>query len=191
MTHLESVIEGCRSGDAAMQHELYRLYSPRFYSLCRRYTHDQPSADEALTEGFICIFRDIRSYRGEGSFEGWMRTIFLRQIVRIYKRDSKHYINSIDEYSSGDVGDRITVEKYDVSIDVRKALEESLKCLDDKQRMAFNLVAVEDYSIIDAAKMLEMNLSTFKSQYYQAREKMKDILIKRLGKQYIKNLIEN
>lgn len=172
-----------------MQRELYNMYSPRFYAMCRRYTQDLPTADEALTEGFIIVFRDIDSFRGDGSFEGWMHTIFMRQIVRIYKRDKKHYVRSIDDVSPDEAVETVTVEDHDKAIDLRTALEECLKKLDDQQRLVFSLVAVDDYSITDAAKILEMNLSTFKSQYYQAKERLKKLLTRRLGKKYITTLL--
>ena len=90
MDNLERVIEGCKNGDAKMQRELYQRYSPRFYALCRRYSNDDEMANSALVDGFLTVFQSIGSYRGEGSFEGWMHKIFLRKIVHVYRKNNKY-----------------------------------------------------------------------------------------------------
>jgi RNA polymerase sigma factor (sigma-70 family) len=60
-----------------MQEELYRRFSPRMYGVCLRYAGKVEEAEDILQEGFIKVYKKLNSYRGEGSFEGWIRRIFV------------------------------------------------------------------------------------------------------------------
>jgi RNA polymerase sigma-70 factor (ECF subfamily) len=184
MISLETVIEGCKQGNRAMQKELYDRYSSRFYALCRRYTNDTESANEILTDGFIDVFSEIGNYRNEGSFEGWMQTIFLRKAIRFYHANHRRQqtFKQLDstEYDGG-YADIAT------QIDIREALLVALRNLSNEERMVFNLVAVEDCSLKEAGKMMNIPVSTVKSRYYRALQTVRERLTKQLGENFIKN----
>lgn len=176
MSELDSVIEGCKNGDAARQRELYDKYAPRYYALCRRYAVDDAVAQEMLTEGFLNVFKYIGSYRGEGSFEGWMRSIFMRMIFRIHQRESRHEHVSI-ESSVMEVPHK---EDHGLRMDVREALLNSLRTLSEEDRTLFNMIAVEEYSFVEAAQIYGKPVTTLKSKYYKVRDCMREKMKKYL-----------
>ena len=45
--------------------------------VCLRYVNDRETARDLLQDGFMKIFTSMDSYTGSGSFEGWMRKIFV------------------------------------------------------------------------------------------------------------------
>ena len=71
------LIELCVQQDRAAQKALYEKFAPKMYALCLRYAIDQDEAKDFLQEGFIKIYKNIQSFRGDGSFEGWIRRIFV------------------------------------------------------------------------------------------------------------------
>ena len=181
--NLDTVIEGCKEGNRAMQKRLYEEYSPRYYALCRRYSADDEEAREILTEGFISVFEDIKMYRYEGSFEGWMQTIFMRKAVKMFrdKKRRQRYFEAIDDIDYED-------ERVDIveQIDVRDALVAALQRLPKDERVVFNLVAVEEFTLPEAAEELEISVSTVKTRYYKALQTVQTILKRRLGKEFLK-----
>ncbi len=186
---ISALIEGCRNGDPAVQRKLYELYSPRFYSLCRRYSVDDNDAEDILVEGFMKVFQKIENYRGEGSFEGWMHTIFVRQIVHQFHNKKRHSTEHIEDERESLLAD--TGKDLDLQIDVRDAMVKALRRLPEQQRVVFNLVAVEEYTLLDAANYLDIPESTAKSQFYKARESIKKYLRLFLGKRYMTIFDEN
>ena len=70
------LIEGSIKGDRKMQRELYDRFASKMYGVCLRYAANAEEAEDILQEGFIKVFKKITSFRGEGSFEGWIRRIF-------------------------------------------------------------------------------------------------------------------
>jgi len=69
-----------------MQEELYRRFSPRMYGVCLRYAGNAEEAQDILQEGFIKVYKKLNSYRGEGSFEGWIRRIFVNTAIEHFRR---------------------------------------------------------------------------------------------------------
>lgn len=165
-----------------MQKALYDRFSGKFYVLCQRYSPNDSVAQEVLSDGFLCVFEQINNYRGEGSFEGWMRTIFLRYAIRRYKQENRHEKVNIDEENKLPH----VVSNHESQLDVRKALMDAMRQLPAIERQTFNLVAVEGYKLDEAAKLLEENISTLKSRYYKVLQKMKTMLTKTLGEEYLK-----
>ena len=52
------------------QHVLYELHSPKMLSVCRYYIKDVHQAEEVMLNGFFKVYKYIKTYKGEGSFEG-------------------------------------------------------------------------------------------------------------------------
>lgn len=185
MVSLEDVIEGCRNGDAAMQKELYDRYSAQFYALCRRYAYDDEMAKESLAEAFLAIFKGIQDYHGAGSFEVWMHTILVRQAVKVYRRDKKH----VEMLSNPDMESaQVVALPIEQQMDLREAITTAMRALNDLQRQVFNLVAVDGYSFAEAAEMVQLPVHVTKYAYYTARDNLRVLLSKYLGRHYMKEL---
>lgn len=169
-----------------MQKALYDRFSGRLYMLCRRYSFNDAMAQEALSDGFLSIFEQIGNYRGEGSFEGWMRTIVVRSAIRRFKQEQSR----MDRYSNDEGPEPPFSDRdHDERMDVQKALLCAMRRLSDSERSIFNLVAVEGYKFEDAASLLEENISTLKSRYYKALQKMKNWLQGYLGEDYLERFL--
>ena len=182
MMNIDSVIEGCRKGNRAMQKVLYDTYSPRFFAVCRRYAADDEEARDILVDGFIAVYECIEKYKGEGSFEGWMHSIFQRTAIAYYRKNLRiqKTFSPIDNTEYPDTGNVVH------QIDIRDALIEALRQLTDEERIIFNLVAIEEYSLNDAGEEAGIAVSTAKSRYYRALQKVQDALKSRLGDHYLK-----
>lgn len=179
---LEEIIEGCRKGDVAMQKKLYDRFSGKFYVLCRRYSTNDASAQEALSDGFLCVFEQIGNYKGHGSFEGWMRTIMVRCAIKLFKQE--HPVGqSLDVEEASDT--IVEVVDHEKRMDVQKALLCSMRRLSENECPIFNLIAIENYKFEEASLILGENVSTLKSRYYKALQKMKTMLRVYLGNEYI------
>lgn len=164
-----------------MQKELYDRYSKKFYMLCRRYSRDDSTAQEVLCDGFLKIFEQIDSYRGDGSFEGWMRTIVLRCATKRYRLDMRRV-----EMQTGDDDVQVSYDDNDHGerMDVRNAMVCAMRKLSDIDRQIFNLIAVEGYKFKDASSLMEVNVSTLKTHYYKTLQRMRTLLAGYLGREY-------
>jgi len=92
---LEKIIRGCKQQKAKAQKELYNGYKDILYGICRRYVKSKEDAEDVFVEGFYKIYNKIDSYKGKGSFEGWMKRIMINESL-MFLRKNKHFHLSIE-----------------------------------------------------------------------------------------------
>lgn len=165
------LLEGCRRGDRKMQHELYNRFAPKMYGVCLRYAANAEEAEDILQEGFIKIFNKINSYRGEGSFEGWIRRIFVNTAIEHFRK--KTYLQPITETEEN------TVEgKYLSVLDslAEKDIVQLVQQLSPGYRTVFNMYVVEGYTHKQIAELLGISEGTSKSQLSRAKLILQDLV---------------
>ena len=162
-------------GDRRMQEELYRRFSPRMYGVCMRYAGNVEEAEDILQEGFIKVFKKLGSFRSEGSFEGWVRRIFVNTAIEHFRR--KTYQQSITEQHEN------TIEGKSLSVLDNLGEKDILKLVQDLSpgyRTVFNLYVVEGYTHKEIGDMLGISEGTSKSQLSRAK-----VLLQEMVKNYL------
>lgn len=146
------------------QYKLYSLLSGKMFAVCLRYAKNREAAEDLLQEGFVKVFTNIEKFRGDGSFEGWVRRIIVNTAVEYYRKSTKMYpMVNVDDVNKDviweDTGDNLELE------DVMKLINS----LSTGYRTIFNLYVVEGYSHKEIAEMLDISEGTSKSQLARAR----------------------
>lgn len=171
------LISGCISGDRKMQRELYERYSAKMFGVCLRYAGNTEEAEDILQEGFIKVFRKIGSYRGEGSFEGWIRRIFVNTAIEQFRR--KTYMQPITEREENSVeATYLSVLDNLAEKDIIKLVQQ----LSPGYRTVFNMYVVEGYTHRQIAESLGISEGTSKSQLSRAKIILQDLVKKHIEK---------
>jgi len=161
----EEIIKGCISGKPEAQEALYKKYSGKFFGVSLRYTKDYSAAEDVLQEAFIKIFNHISSYKGTGSFEGWMRRILINTALERFRKHFQLYpISDIDESDSSFNYDNVL---NDISV---KDLLGLIQELPPAYKMVFNLYAIDGYSHKEIGDILNISIGTSKSNLSRARK---------------------
>ncbi|HMM03334.1 MAG: RNA polymerase sigma factor [Dysgonomonas sp.] len=174
------IIAGCKEQKREAQKMLYEAYARKMYSICLRYSSDQDAAQDLLQDGFMKVFANIDSFQDRGSFEGWLKRVFINLALENLRKKKSIIQTSDDVQNLPDVVDDSTEDEqmYKISED------ELLKMVQDLPRgysTVFNLYAIEDYSHKEIAEMMGINEGTSRSQYVRARN-----ILQEKVKQYIK-----
>jgi RNA polymerase sigma factor (sigma-70 family) len=172
------IINGCKEGDRRMQEEMYRRFSPRMYAVCLRYAGNAEEAEDILQEGFIKIFKKLDSFRGDGSFEGWVRRVFVNTAIEHFRR--KRYLQPVTEKEEN------TIEGKSLSaLDglAEKDILALIKELSPGYRTVFNMYVVEGYTHKEIGDMLGISEGTSKSQLSRAKVILQDMVRKYLDTQ--------
>lgn len=161
----DQLINGCIVGDRKTQQSLYNRYAPKMFSVCLRYAKDYHSAEDILQDGFVKVFKYISKFRREGSFEGWLRRIFVNTAI-------EHLRKSINLYPIVDENDRPIDILDDTVYDQldHQDLLNMVQSLSPGYRTIFNLYVIEGYSHKEIAKMLDISEGTSKSQLARSRQ---------------------
>jgi RNA polymerase sigma-70 factor (ECF subfamily) len=172
------LISGCIDGNRRMQEELYRRFSPRMYAVCLRYASSSEEAEDILQEGFIKIFKKLTSYRGDGSFEGWIRRIFVNTAIEHFRR--RRYLQPVTEKEENTIEGKHLSVLDDLA---EKDILELIRQLSPGYRTVFNMYVVEGYTHKEIGDILGISEGTSKSQLSRAKVILQDMVKKHIEQQ--------
>ena len=162
------IIEGCLKNSALAQKQMYEWLSPRMFAVCLRYVGDRESAKDVMHDGFITLFSKIGSYKGEGSFEGWARRVFITAaLMHLRKKDILRHAQQVEE-SAELAYDSAVIEKMD-----SRTLLRLVSQMPAGFRTVFNMYAIEGYSHQEIAKELNITEGGSRSQLSRAKNWLK------------------
>ncbi|MCF8298505.1 MAG: sigma-70 family RNA polymerase sigma factor [Saprospiraceae bacterium] len=164
MDELSEIISGCIKEKSKSQEELFNRFSSKMFGVCRYYAKDYTEAEDILHDGFMKVFKNINQFKGSGSFEGWMRRVFVNTALERYRKKSFMYpIEDVYETEND-----INIDEITSNLAANDILE-LIRELSPKYRMVFNLYAIEGYSHKEISKKMGISEGTSKSNLARAR----------------------
>jgi RNA polymerase sigma-70 factor (ECF subfamily) len=174
---VEDLLEGCKAGDRKSQEMLYNACSGKMLGVCMRYAKDHFEAEDMMQTGFIKIFKKINDFRGEGSFEGWMRRIMVHTSIEFYRKN----LRSLNVVDIDETHEQSASTDFDMSSINVKDLMRIIQNLSNGYRMVFNMYAIEGYSHKEIGKQLGISEGASKSQLSRARAILREQILKLEG----------
>lgn len=168
----QELIAGCRKGNGAAQEALYKKYASGMRYICVRYARTSFEVDDIFQDAFMKVFHGIKNYKGEGSFDGWVRRIFVNTAIDYYKKSKNRNERPILDIDPCDQLEE--VHELDSFENISQSLSSEdvlgiVNQLPEGYKMVFNLYAIENYSHKEIAALLQISEGTSKSQLYKAR----------------------
>lgn len=143
------------------------------YAVCLRYAGNAEDAQDILQDGFIKIYKNLTRFRGEGSFEGWIRRIFVNTSIEHLRR--KTFLKPIAEKEENIIPYK---EKNVLDNLGEKDIMQLISELSPGYRAVFNMYVVEGYTHKEIGDILGISEGTSKSQLARARMILQDQVIK-------------
>ncbi len=127
---------------------------------------------QTLVTAFTKILDRIDQFKGEGSFEGWIRRVMVNESLSYLRRNKSMYIETDIEAADHEPNyDRL--ENHLEAQDLLQVISE----LPSGYRIVFNLFAIDGYSHKEISKQLGINENTSKSQLSRARSLLQKRLL--------------
>ncbi len=168
------LIKMCIKGDRRYQNALYNKYAPKMMMVCFRYSRNKQDAEDTLLEGFVKVFNNLKQFKGEGSFEGWIRKIMVNTAIAKFKKTNPfeviinfekiHYSIASDENVYDQIGAKVLVNM--------------IQQLPPSYQMVFNLYSFEGMKHREIAEQLGISEGTSKSNLSDARTLLKKMIDK-------------
>ncbi|HEX7026534.1 MAG TPA: sigma-70 family RNA polymerase sigma factor [Gammaproteobacteria bacterium] len=162
------------AGDQAAFCSFAENYRRLIYQIAIRYLNNEADAMDACQDVMMNILRKGHLYRGDGSLEGWVRTVTVNTCKNaIRSRHPERFDDGHDPDSlpSGDSPEQC-VAGLQHSAHVRQCIGQ----LPDKQRMTVILKIYEDMTLQEIAGSLNCTLGTAKANFFHAVAKLKQCL---------------
>ena len=171
----QEIIKGCLERKASSQEKLYALYSRRMMAVCLRYSNSRFEAEDIFHEAFVKVFNSIHTWQG-GSFEGWMRRIFVNTAINHYHQNKKYQ----DHIDSSYLENTIRSSENVIADLSNQELMDLISQMPEGYKMVFNLYVVEGYNHNEIATMLNIAEGSSKSQLSKAKAYLKKLIDDRL-----------
>ena len=168
----ELLVDRLKKNDALAQKELYQQSSKKMLSVCRSYIEDMHYAEDCMINGFCKVFNHIQKFENKGSFEGWIRRIMVNECLTFLRSNKTLiYVDDTRVANYDEVDDEVENEWLDFNV------QDVLDQLSEPYRLVFNLHILEDYSHQEIADLLNISVSTSKTQLFRAKAKLKEIVL--------------
>ncbi len=168
----EKILQGCLKNDREAQKALYDKYKTEMYTLSYHITNNFEDANDVLQEGFLQVFENLKSFKGNSQLGTWIHTIIARAALKKIK-NKMHFVD-ISEVEEPDTLDwnSITDVQY---------LEKAIASLPVGYRSIFTLYEVEGFKHKEIAEMMNISVNTSKTQLHKAKRMLMERLKEKLN----------
>ncbi|MDP3642141.1 MAG: RNA polymerase sigma factor [Bacteroidota bacterium] len=168
MEDFKPIISDCIGGSRKAQSMLYHQFAPKMFGVCLRYAKDATEAEDNMQDGFIKVFTNLKTFRHDGSLEGWIRRIMINvSLEKIRKQHLLYPVEDVSVYDSVNFSDDVLAKI--AADDLMKLIQQ----LPPRYRMVFNLYVIEGLSHQEIAKEMLITQGTSKSNLARARDILK------------------
>jgi RNA polymerase sigma-70 factor, ECF subfamily len=178
----EALAERARRGERAAFVILVARYADRVYGWALRMSRNPSEAEEIAQETFLHAHRAMGTLRGTSRFRSWLYRIAINEAL-MRKRDAmRRPIESLDvalpRFADSGIAsvEQQSVDDLVQGKAVASRVRSALQALDDDQRAALVLRALEELSVDDAAEVLGVSPEAVRQRAHRARLKLRGML---------------
>ena len=175
-------------GDASAFESLYSRHKRALFQTALRVLGNVEDAEDALQEGLLAAYRNLKRFEGRSQFSTWLTRIVINAALMRRRSAKARPAVSLDEPPREDelpVVERFAAkgpnpEQVFAGTELREMISANLDELSPLLRTAFVLREVEGYSTGEAAKKLGVTENTLKARLWRARHQLAERLGRRL-----------
>lgn len=169
----EKLISKAMSGNNAAWQKLVKRYDKAIYNYGLRMTGNTDDAMDLLQEVFLSVFRNLASFRGEGTFKAWLFRIAHHRMVEFYRR--KRDYQPLDEESPL-VDEHACVSRLTMADAESRELIKAMQQLSLEQKAVVELKFFSQFTFEEIAEQLGVSSNTVKSRLYTGLGKLKALM---------------
>ena len=167
------LIRRCLKNDRRAQQLVYQKVHGKMLALCLRFFQNRDDALAVMNRGMLKVFNNLKNYRPEAEFEGWVYRIIQRTAIdelRKQIRRQQHEIHPDDPEDGEVYPDAVSrLQAEDILALTRK--------LPQATNAVFHLYVVEGYNHQEIADMLGISSGTSKWHLSSARKTLKNLIV--------------
>ena len=182
----EQLINMSVKGDASAFGVLVERYQNKAYAISIKIVQNHDDALDCVQDSFIKAFRSLSTFNFQSSFNTWLYRIVTNTSLDLLRKNKKYQSNiPIEKPLSGDDDDDYFIQIEDRKADVENiavsnqtviAVREAIDKLSEDLKKVIILFDIEQFSLIEVSKILNIPVGTVKSRLFRAREKLAILL---------------
>tara|TARA_R110001592_G_scaffold219477_1_gene473752 strand:+ start:146065 stop:146685 length:621 start_codon:yes stop_codon:yes gene_type:complete len=166
----QELVIACAKGKAAAQKRVYELFAGKMLNICRRYAKDKDHAQDLMHDGFIKVFMNIQSFKGQSSLQTWITRIMINNSISAIRKEVRKGIKvSLEDIQIAQpeiVYFELEDQQNLSAADVFKKITE----LPLGYKTVFSMYVLDGYTHREIAAELDITEGTSKSQLAKAKK---------------------
>lgn len=169
-TH-KDLVEKSKLGDRKNQYMLYSLYVDAMFNVSIRIVKIKEDAEDVIQDSFLDAFKNLDTFKYQSTFGSWLKRIVINKSIN-YLKVKRIPIVDIDAQEYWVSEPEVVEEKQ---LDVSK-IKSAISRLPTGYQTIINLYLIEGYDHNEIGDILEISVSTSKSQYHRAKKKLIELI---------------
>lgn len=169
---IKNLIKACKKGNQMAQMQVYDNYAQAMFTIACRYLKDEEDAKDAMQEGFLKAFSNIKSYRPEATFGAWLKRIIINQCLDKLKTRRL-------EFSDKEVGALHIIDDDNWEFDTRISKTEiinTIESLPKKHKIVVKLYLLDGYDHQEISEILNIPIKTSRTHLSRGKAQLRDLL---------------
>ena len=185
----EEVVARVLAGDTALFEIIIRRYNQLLYRVSFSILKNDVEAEDVMQETYVRAYEHLDQFAGRAQFRTWLTRIAIHEALARAQRSKRfHPLDSPDDHLDGGVMDQLSApdrspEQQVVNTEMRHLLERAIERLPELYRCVFMLRDVEQMSIEEVGRILNLSESTVKVRLHRARRALRKAIAESTGQQ--------
>jgi RNA polymerase sigma-70 factor (ECF subfamily) len=175
-----AIVQHAIAGNCVAQEHLFAGHLKRLYRTAFALLHNKEDAEDALQDGLLSAYANLRYFQGRSSFSTWLTRIVINSALMARRKNTTHPEASLDEILekrpewvlNAVVDKRPNPEKTCAVNEVDAILHQQVLRLTPPLQAAFRLRAIDGLSTAESCQALGVTASAFKSRISRAGQKL-------------------
>lgn len=169
----DELIKKAIQGDKQAYSELVNLHSQNIFGLALTILKDRDLAGEVAQETFVKAYLNLKNFRGESKFSGWLYRIAYRTALDMIRKQKKWVLVTSNAHF-----EKITeTEMKPEAVELKEAwVRDCINRLSANDAALIKMFYYEKLSLNDIADISGNSLSNIKVRIHRLRHKLKEML---------------
>ena len=173
------LLDRCRRNDPEACREFFSLYNRRIFNTAFRILGEEASAEDALQETLLNIYRGLARFRGDAKVSTWISRITVNVCLGMLRKGKNRQLIDLEDDAAKQLPAAINAQsdplEYASLAELKSLVYDTLARMTSKQALVVRLHDLEGHTIQEIARIIRCPSGTVKSRLFYGRQEFKDI----------------
>jgi RNA polymerase sigma-70 factor (ECF subfamily) len=180
-----ALLQRCQANDPEACNELFTRYNRRIFNTAYRILGEESSAEDALQETLLNIYRGISSFRGDSKISTWVSRITINVCLGMLRKGKNRQYVDLDNEFTRDLPSESTPStdplEHASHEELKSLVRDTFSRMSEKQGIVVRLHDLEGHTIQEIADIIGCPAGTVKSRLFYGRQEFKAIFNSRVS----------
>jgi len=174
-----ALLNRCRTNDPGAYDQFLSRYTRRILNTAYRILGEESSAEDALQETLINVYRGLSSFRGDSKVSTWVSRITVNVCLGILRKARHRHFVDLEDETARELPAMPTPEtdplEHTASEELRDLVAATFDRMSPKQGEVVRLHDMQGHTIQEIARIIRCPAGTVKSRLFYGRQEFKSI----------------